>query len=89
MRDGTVLRDDHLGALTGRHRAGLAGLGDADPSLAQLVEDLAVMLRLPPSLPGTEGVGDHVGVAGRGDGVTAGVLLLVNLHRKWERLVCV
>jgi hypothetical protein len=30
----------------------LLGLGDADAALAQLVQDLAVVLRLPPSLTG-------------------------------------
>ena len=62
MRHRPVLRHDHLSA--GWERAGLAGLGNTDASLSELVQDLTVVLRLPPSLPGAQGVGHHVRVPG-------------------------
>ena len=60
---GAALRHHHLrGPGLGLQRPGR--LGDADPSLAQLKEDLRVVFGLPASLAGTQGVGHEKRVAG-------------------------
>ena len=63
----------------------LVGLGDADPPLAELEEDLAVVLGLPATLPGAEGGGGrHKGPCPRRRHALATVFHLVDFDTERE-----